>query len=59
LSGSIIFLGGVAAAVAMTAIIFGESKGHSLSFAAFISTLNMEGCLEDWLPLFLSLFDSS
>jgi len=52
-------LGGVAAAVAMTAIIFGESKGHSLSFAAFISTLNMKGCLEGWLPLFLSLFDSS
>jgi hypothetical protein len=39
--------------------VFRESKGCSLSFAAFISPLNVKGCLEGWLPLFLSLFGSS
>ena len=39
--------------------IFGESKGHSLTFAIFIPLLNVEGCLEGFLPLFLSLFGSS
>jgi len=39
--------------------IFEESTSHSLSFAAFIPLLNVEGCLEGWLPLFLSLFGSS
>jgi len=39
--------------------VFGESKGHSLFFVVFISLLNVEGCLEGWLPMFLSLFGSS
>jgi hypothetical protein len=49
----------VVAAATMTVVVFWESKGHSFLFVAYISPLNVEGCLEGWLPLFLSLFGSS
>jgi len=45
LFGLVIFLEGVAPAAVMTVVVFGESKGHSLSITTFIPPLKVEGCL--------------
>jgi len=45
LFGLVIFLEGVAPAAIMTVVVFGKSKGHSLSITTFIPPLKVEGCL--------------